>query len=792
MPGKQYAVGEVVSRRSQNAKHYYNADGKFTAEISSSPIHYRDDKGNWQDIDNNLMASEEPGSKLRNAANEFKTYFAADAAKTPLVRVQSKQISLTLSPIGAAPAAAASTGPSVVYRGALAEGAADLRYTVRNTGLKQDIILKSYKTNAFEFKLNTGGLRPELDRAGDLALYSASGSEVVRAKRPFAVDAANKIIRDASFALTKQGSEHLLTITVDRAWLQAKDRAWPVTVDPWWVFIRGASADSYLDSKYPDAKYGESLTEPLRVGYDTNYGPQVFRTVVKFDLSSIPVEQRIIAGQFWMKLSSGGLPDDGHLKAGAYRIIMDWQESTVSWNYPWGPGSPGGAFDPNPAPPGPPLAFYNTTAGVGHPNSNRATWWVTDIVREWYAGGANYGLLIESQDEGVYRYKVYHSTETASGDTNAMPTLWVMYEAGFAGIQDYWTYVNFPLGDGQVAMVNVAGGNMVLKHRDWSIASTGIDTVIDRVYNSSDGGSHDFGYGAMASIRPEMTTFATALPRARLYFDPGATWHAFEPIPDNNGNPLASTYYRPRGLKAGLSVSGNYYSVNYDSGLTFKFDSSQSYRLQTAADRNNNSISYQYTSGKMTSVTDTVGRILTFGRASGDIDSISDWTQPVPRTTSYTYNPSVNFFTNQNSGRTEYRDLPDYSGVAIVDPKKQNDDPNFGRSDTPTSEWTWTDPFSTWNRVGTFSYIGYNGAQQFKETYTFSYPGPNTTVVTDPRGNQTTYTWDPRTGVVTQVQDAMNKSELREYNYNLDLVKTSDRQGNEWRRDYEVYGQNLD
>ncbi|MBI2934047.1 MAG: RHS repeat-associated core domain-containing protein, partial [Chloroflexi bacterium] len=282
------------------------------------------------------------------------------------------------------------------------------------------------------------------------------------------------------------------------------------------------------------------------------------------------------------------------------------------------------------------------------------------------------------------------------------------------------------------------------------------------------------------------------LPRARLYFDPGATWHAFEPIPDNNGNPLASTYYRPRGLKAGLSVSGNYYYVTYDGGLTFKFDSSQSYRLQTATDRNNNSISFQYTSGKITSVTDTVGRILTFGRASGDIDNIGDWTQPVPRTTSYTYNPSVNFFTNQNNGRTEYRDLPNYSGVAIVDPKKQNDDPNFGRLDTPTSEWTWTNPYGWWSRVGAFSYIGYNGAQQFKETYTFSYPGPNTTVVTDPRGNQITYTWDPRTGAVTQVQDAMNKSELREYNYNLDLVKTSDRQGNEWRRDYEVYGQNLD
>lgn len=781
-PRQQLQVGEILSRRSQNAKHYYNANGKFTAEISSGPIHYKDDKGQWQDIVNNLVQSDLAGFQFKNAANEFKTHFAGNSSASPLVKVQAKQVSLTLAPVNAGAAAGTSSGPSVAYRGAVASGTADLRYTVKNEGLKQDIILNSYKTNSFQFRLSAEGFRPELAKNGSLVLYNTSNVEVARAQKPYAIDAKGKITRQANFTLAKEGTGHILTITVDQTWLQAKDRAYPVVIDPWWTFIRGAYQDCWIGSLWPDTNLD---AYDLYVGVAQG-GSEKDRTLVKFDLSSIPVEQRIIGAQFWMKLHSS--LDSTYLKAQAYKVTTNWEEGTVTWNYPWTTipgGTPGGICDWTPPLPGPPASFYNTALGNG--NSDRATWWVTDIAREWYASSAaNFGLLVKAENESIVNWKGYYSTETASGDTGFMPTLWVMYEAGFAGIQDYWNYVSFPLGDGQVAMVNVAGGNLVLKHRDWSLSSTGIDTVIDRIYNSSDGQTHDFGYGTMASIHPEMSAFPTALPRAPLFFDPGATWYAFEPIPDANGNPL-NTYYRPRGLKAILDKNGSDYLVKYDSGITFKYNSS--YRLLTTYDRHSDGVStpnilqYGYdASGKLTSVTDTVGRTLTFNRASGNIDAISDWIQPSPRTTSYSYVATPASFTNQRGYQTQYSTLPNGSGIGIKDPKNQSAPYN-------TAEITWADPLGWWNRVGTFSYVKPNGD---RDTYTFNYyTDTHETFVTDQNGHQMMYKWDPSSGAVTQILEPGGLHEDRSYGNNFNLKQLVDMDGSTWTYNYDVNDEKL-
>src|SRR5690606_30785669 len=68
--------GELTGKRNANAKFYELSDGRIQAEIASGPIHYKDSKGKWQDIDPSITATDtEPRFAFGNKINTFHTFF---------------------------------------------------------------------------------------------------------------------------------------------------------------------------------------------------------------------------------------------------------------------------------------------------------------------------------------------------------------------------------------------------------------------------------------------------------------------------------------------------------------------------------------------------------------------------------------------------------------------------------------------------------------------------------------------------------------------------------------------
>lgn len=49
-------LGEVESLREEDTKHFRLSDGSFVAVAYGMPVHYEDENGKWQDIDNTLVA----------------------------------------------------------------------------------------------------------------------------------------------------------------------------------------------------------------------------------------------------------------------------------------------------------------------------------------------------------------------------------------------------------------------------------------------------------------------------------------------------------------------------------------------------------------------------------------------------------------------------------------------------------------------------------------------------------------------------------------------------------------
>ena len=117
-----YVLAEDTTKRSEFEKHYYCSDGTFVAVTYPEAVHYKDENGEWVDVDMRL-ASDATAASYESQSGDFKTVFRTPAASgdvsvmangvsaaTPAVSMQSGEYTLSWSLTGTK--AAASAGKS--------------------------------------------------------------------------------------------------------------------------------------------------------------------------------------------------------------------------------------------------------------------------------------------------------------------------------------------------------------------------------------------------------------------------------------------------------------------------------------------------------------------------------------------------------------------------------------------------------------------------------------------------------------------------------------------------------
>jgi hypothetical protein len=179
------------------------------------------------------------------------------------------------------------------------------------------------------------------------------------------------------------------------------------------VKIQPPSADNYLNDDQDDdsddvTNYGASPR--LISGHAP--APYAYRTLVKFDLSSIPsgstINQATLYMYFNFSYSCCGSPLT--VTCIAYPVITDWLELESSWDnaktgMPW--STEGGDYN---------SGISASTSGV-YSGDVWFSWDVTNIVSYWITdGNPNYGFLIkhptDSGDFIVFNSKEYSNSET--------------------------------------------------------------------------------------------------------------------------------------------------------------------------------------------------------------------------------------------------------------------------------------------------------------------------------------------------------------------------------------------
>ncbi|MGW4166799.1 golvesin C-terminal-like domain-containing protein [Streptomyces chartreusis] len=339
---KAKRVKELKGRRTANARFWELSDGRVEAELSAVPTSYRSGSGkkaSWKSIDTTVRGTKAKGFEFANATNNGRSWFGDDADR--LVRFASPSgRSVTLGLDGAKDADLKPTakGSTVTYKDAT-QGA-DLQYVVGPGRVKENITLAERPDGPlrFTFTLDTDGLTPKARKDGSIALYGElphTPELVIPA--PYMTDArkAEKSVFGQTYStrvtqkLTKDGDSFKLTVTPDAKWLAAKERQYPVVIDPT-ITIAPSPTDSQDTMVLSDqASTNFNTTWKLSAG-NTDTGTA--RSLIKFPLSEIPSGTRIDTARLEMYFDQAHTTNANDVTIGAYRATGAWTESTANWS----------------------------------------------------------------------------------------------------------------------------------------------------------------------------------------------------------------------------------------------------------------------------------------------------------------------------------------------------------------------------------------------------------------------------------------------------------------------------
>ena len=668
---------EIEELRNETTKYFRQSDGTILAAKYAEPVHY-EKNGKWEEIDNTLTEEATPAeNSLFSIFENNEKKFVAENRKNPVsfpgefkkngenkisVSVEGYEISFApkseQSGIKASAAEIKETTDlqsNELSQNSLAEKASatdnsknkkeklqianvksaiiyedvfsniDLEYELTSAHLKESIVLeKKQDKNTFEFSIDLGGLYPQAKEDGSIALCSDAECKSIVAviAAPYMEDSAGAYSQAVTMALIPQENQYILTVTADKAWLDAEERHYPVIIDPTIELEvgRAKTYECYVDTSSPNTAFGYD-----DFIYAGNSSLGKTRTFVKIDLPDLPDNNSIITNatinfyQYQIDMNSG---TENYLSL--HKVTSDWDNvnRNITWNnqpsFESGTVIDYSKFE------------FNESATTAHAYQFD----ITRLVKEWYNSTTpNYGVALKAVDETVIsRTRMFSAEETTN---DLYPRIFVTFKNN-KGLEDIWSYSSYSIGSAGTANINDYTGNLVYIMPLLSSISEIMPLNLSAVFNNYCA-TQKLNVGKGASSR---TTVAkgfrlniqeTVLPSS----DYGLTGDAAETYPyvytDGDGTEHyiqkvtkdgATTYKDEDGL--GYTLTTGHDDCTYK--ITDKADNTKSFNskgnLIKIADANGNDIYIYYKAAntaigleaksRISHITDGAGRKFTF------------------------------------------------------------------------------------------------------------------------------------------------------------------------------------
>lgn len=781
---------EIEHLRTEFSKTYKNKDGSLTNKIYQYPIHFKDNASKlWKEIENNFEL-DTTNSDIVNYENSFKVKFKKNTnAGESLLKVSQNEKVFALNPVSQEQLIennfienrrnnieATFTGNKITYSNIYPY--TDITYQLGSSKVKEDIIIKKRPSAGdpvqFSFELSLNGLDVIESSNGEIQIIDPITKEVqYYLEKPFMFDSympegykktpnvedipEAALSFDVQYKLVKRNNKWFIDVIPNREWLESNDRVYPVTIDPTIVTYQPKSQleDTNIRSFYPDQTGGTETT--LGVGlYKTSTQTNVIRSLFKFDVSSIPVGSKIIAADLNLWIAS--VYNNTLIDIDLHELSNTWTEAGATWKSRNGSTAwltQGSDYT---------STILSSDKVSDHTDLSISHVWdvPSETVQKWVGNpAANKGLLLKSKDETVQTYKKFISGDHADiNGTNYSPVLVVSYyPISRLGFEDYWSYETFPAGNGTAA-VNVATGNNTVQSTDIFVEGiAGTSMGFTRTYNSKSVDDSPLGYGWTFTGNESIIEDWTE--NEAYYTDSDGTSHFFK------YDSVTGKYTSPPGVYLTLSKTTDGYLLTDKYGVKtyFKtfgnwngtiFHSIRQARIDSIVDRNGNKVTYNFdsTTGRLMYILDPSNRKIVFEyNTSGKISSVRY------ETIEGTQSKFEYHYLNGKLEKVIEHNLAGGTSVTVATYvyNSENRVQTVTNANNRKVDFSYNGSFLTKVQLPDVNDLHGDGSLKDLSTrpgYQFAInDATNTTIITDPKLNKTTYNFNSDY-VVTKITDS--------------------------------------
>ncbi|CAM5467433.1 laminin G [Streptomyces canus] len=428
---------ELKGERAAQERTYLNPDGTYTTRFYNEPVNFQAKDGSWEPIDSTLVPRDDSGPSTMSAgengwqteSTESQIEFAGTADADPVVRMAvDEDVSVGYGVDEAAPAPGEAEGSTLTYEDVRPHS--DVEFVAGSDSVKETVVLKDADApTEWRFPLELTGLKAQIDEHGNVIFVEADGA--VRAWTPagwmqdsdFAPDSnEGDISSGVTYSLAEEAGQQILVVKLDKEWLSAPDRVFPVRVDP---SVKSVDATSGTYVEYPYSQNFASDTV-LKVGtYDG--GSHKAAAFLRFTGVETSLKNAWVLGanlalyNTWSQ-SCTARPVTVH------PITSNWSEATTS---KW-PGPSTGS------------SLASKSFAHGWRPSGTETWscgpaWSTiklgsagrKLVDDWtHSRKKNYGLAVKASSTDSKGWKQFGSDDYPNGKPS-LDVTWTKYGAAY-------------------------------------------------------------------------------------------------------------------------------------------------------------------------------------------------------------------------------------------------------------------------------------------------------------------------------------------------------------------------
>ena len=382
---------ELTAKRSKFVKQFALSDGSFTATIYSMPIHYKKN-GRWKEINTTLVKSGK--TKYKTKATDLSIRVSKKANKKSVVSLKRGKTSLSIALKGKKlkqSKVKISNPKKTTYTDVLNQNKVTYKKVLKNTNVSYDIfpekvqeivtVSKKQKNKSFSFKLNT---KLKVKVKGKKVYFKTKKGKTKFTRMSTKITDANGV-STTNVKLFYNKKTKTLKVTPNKKWWNSKKRKFPVEI-----------RTTYLTDKHRrDVKVGAAYAGApnSNFGYDKSLLLQANKCVAFTKMSTLSelknqdVQIRDAAlhikNEKTIKLGAGKTFD-----IGVHKVTQNWNVNKLTYNNC-------------------PAYEAGASATVGIQKAGKYQCDVTDIVRAWYAGEANYGVaLVADNSNRSYQAKI--------------------------------------------------------------------------------------------------------------------------------------------------------------------------------------------------------------------------------------------------------------------------------------------------------------------------------------------------------------------------------------------------